>query len=281
MAKNETKHKSKYKEPKDFKASQQIAARKDLKDYTAPDAHGMVPDLVKGIQELVPRNINGKVLEDIENMVPEIKNRLYKKVEDGEYSPKQAREVFEKLQIEDSEGYLDAMENGVYSIKESINRLSESQKEKLVRKYVRNKIVKVLQEQPTPPADPMADNAADMADDAASLDTGTPPADPAAAAPQDTAVENETGNIDSAAKTFTTALDSTYLKSIALGVESALKPLIAQYEKNQDQKEAAKQAIYTTLANANIKYVKPATTDHTKDNKPNQDIPTSDVSDLA
>ncbi len=74
MAKNETKHKSKYKEPKDFKASQQIAARKDLKDYTAPDAHGMVPDLVKGIQELVPRNINGKVLEDIENMIPEIKN---------------------------------------------------------------------------------------------------------------------------------------------------------------------------------------------------------------
>lgn len=277
MAKNETKHNSKYTKPKNFEASQKIAARKDLKDYTAPDAHGMVPNLVDGVQPLVPRNINGEVIDDIENMVPEIKNRLYKKVEEGEYSPKQAREVFEKLQIEDSEGYLDAMENGVYNIKESINKLSESQKEKLVRMYVRNKIAKVLKEQTeTPPADPLADPMADpMAD--------TPPA-PDAGAPDATeppADDTSSSNIESAAKTFATALDAVYLESIALGVESALKPLIAQYEKNQDQKEAAKQAIYTTLANANIKYVRPATTDHTKNDAPEQDIPTSDVSDLA
>jgi hypothetical protein len=66
-----------------------------------------------------------------------------------------------------------------------------------------------------------------------------------------------------------------------LGVEIALKPLINQFKKNKDQHEATKQAIYTTLANANIKYVRPATTDHTKDNLPDQDIPTSDASDLA
>jgi hypothetical protein len=276
MAKNETKHKSKWKEAKDTSKSLKPETRKDLKDYTAPDAHGMVPNLVDGVQPLVPRNINGKVLEDIENMVPEIKNRLYKKVEDGEYSPKQAREVFEKLQIEDSEGYLDVMENGVYNIKESINRLSESQKEKLVRMYVRNKIVKVLQEQPTPPADPMADPMATPPAD--------PMADPMATPPADTeqpAEETSATKAESAAGIFTTALDSVYLESIALGVEIALKPLINQFEKNKDQHEATKQAIYTTLANANIKYVRPATTDHTKDNLPDQDIPTSDASDLA
>ena len=276
MAKNETKHKSKWKEAKDTSKSLKPETRKDLKDYTAPDAHGMVPNLVDGVQPLVPRNINGKVLEDIENMVPEIKNRLYKKVEDGEYSPKQAREVFEKLQIEDSEGYLDVMENGVYNIKESINRLSESQKEKLVRMYVRNKIVKVLQEQPTPPADPMADPMATPPAD--------PMADPMATPPADTeqpAEETSATKAESAAGIFTTALDSVYLESIALGVEIALKPLINQFKKNKDQHEATKQAIYTTLANANIKYVRPATTDHTKDNLPDQDIPTSDASDLA
>jgi hypothetical protein len=154
MAKHETKHKSKYIKPKNFEASQKIEARKDLKDYTGDEAHGMVPGLVKGIQELVPRNINGEVIDDIENMVPKIKERLYKKVEEGDYSPEHARKVFEKLQIEDTEGYLDAMENGVYKIKESISKLTESQKEKLVRMYIRNKISKVLMEQTEEPVAP-------------------------------------------------------------------------------------------------------------------------------
>ena len=168
MAKNETKHKSKYKEAKDMAKSQKIEARKDLKDYTAPDAHGMVPDLVDGVQPLVPRNINGEVLADIENMVPEIKNRVYQDVEEGKYSPREARKVFEKLQIEDTENYIDVMENGVY-IKESISKLSEDQKEQLVRKYVRKKIVKVLREQDEPIEEPLED---------------TPPAeDPGMAAP--------------------------------------------------------------------------------------------------
>jgi len=169
----ESKHKSKWKAPKDDTKSQKPDARKDIKDYVGKDdVHGMVPDLVKGVQPLVARNINGEVIDDVENMVPKIKDRIYKDVEDGKYSPKQAREVFEKLQIEDSEGYLDAMENGVYEISESISKLSESQKEKLVRKYIRNKIVKVLQEQETPPAEePLP---------ATELPTEAPPAEPVA-----------------------------------------------------------------------------------------------------
>ena len=49
------KHKSKWKAPKDEAKSQKPEARKDLKDYTAPDAHGMVPNLVSGVQPLVAR----------------------------------------------------------------------------------------------------------------------------------------------------------------------------------------------------------------------------------
>tara|TARA_R110000796_G_scaffold37210_2_gene93955 strand:- start:1605 stop:2429 length:825 start_codon:yes stop_codon:yes gene_type:complete len=169
----ESKHKSKWKAPKDDKKSQKPDARKDIKDYVGKDdVHGMVPDLVKGVQPLVARNINGEVIDDVENMVPKIKDRIYKDVEEGKYSPADALKLFKKLQIEDSEGYLKAMEDGVYEISESISKLSESQKEKLVRKYIRNKIVKVLQEQETPPAEePLP---------ATELPTEAPPAEPAA-----------------------------------------------------------------------------------------------------
>jgi hypothetical protein len=282
MAKNEKKHKSKYTKPKNFEASQKIAARKDLKDYTGDEAHGMVPGLVKGIQELVPRNINGEVIDDIENMVPKIKERLYKKVEEGDYSPEHARKVFEKLQIEDTEGYLEAMEKGVYKIKESISKLTESQKEKLVRMYIRNKIVKVLKEQ----GDPTADPTAELPTDPTMPPAGAPGPDDTAAsaptpAPEENTQETSSQKAEAAGKTFTNALDGVYLESITLGVEAALQPLINQYKKNQDQKQSAALAIYTTLANANIKYVKPTTTDHTKDDQPIQDIPTTDTSDLA
>tara|TARA_R110000822_G_scaffold32753_1_gene93859 strand:+ start:3139 stop:3951 length:813 start_codon:yes stop_codon:yes gene_type:complete len=169
----ESKHKSKWKAPKDDKKSQKPNARKDIKDYVGKDdVHGMVPDLVKGVQPLVARNINGEVIDDVENMVPKIKDRIYKDVEEGKYSPADALKLFKKLQIEDSEGYLKAMEDGVYEISESISKLSESQKEKLVRKYIRNKIVKVLQEQETPPAEePLP---------ATELPTEAPPAEPVA-----------------------------------------------------------------------------------------------------
>ena len=185
------KHKSKYKEAKDMAKSQKIEARKDLKDYTGDEAHGMVPELVKGPQKLVPRNINGEVIDDIENMVPKIKERLYKKVEEGDYSPEHARKVFEKLQIEDTEGYLEAMEKGVYDIKESVKKLDDNQKEQILRQYVRNKIAIVLRENyvmeqddaeaapETPPADadPAADPGADPAADAEAPADADPGAD--------------------------------------------------------------------------------------------------------
>ena len=238
------KHKTEYKEPKDMAKSQKAETRKDIKDYTAPDADGMVPNLVKGIQELVPRNINGEVIDDVENMVPKIKDHIYKKVEEGDYSAEHARKVFKKLQIEDTEGYLDAMENGVYSIKESVNRLSESQKEKLVRMYVRNKIVKVLQEQSTPPAEAPQD-------DTETPDTTTP----------DTTTTNTTPDVEVDPKkaeeeklqliTKSPELFSDYLElkkvdmNILALVKAGMKPLLKSLASidDKEQKQAQRMAI--------------------------------------
>jgi len=180
------KHKTKYREPKDMLKSQKAETRKDIKDYTTPDADGMVPNLSKGIQKLVPRNINGEVIDNIENMVPKIKDHIYKKVEEGDYDPAYARKVFEKLQIEDSKGYLDAMENGVY-------KMNESQKEQVIRKYVRNKIAKILRENYVMEQDdpePTADTPADAPTDAPA-DAPEPAADAPADAPETDAPEDD------------------------------------------------------------------------------------------
>ena len=234
MAKNETKHNSKYTKPKDEAKSLKPETRKDIKDYTGDEAHGMVPNLVKGIQELVPRNINGEVIDDVENMVPKIKDHIYKKVEEGDYSPEHARKVFEKLQIEDSEGYLDAMENGVYSIKESINKLSESQKEKLVRMYVRNKIVKVLQEQVTPPAeDPLADPTA-------TPETPETPETPDVEVDPKKAEEEKLQLITKSPELFSDYLelkkaDMNILALVKAGMKPLLKSLVSIDDKEQQQ----------------------------------------------
>ena len=154
------KHKTKYKSPKDLEKSTKPNTRKDIKDYTADDAHGMVPNLSKGVQPLVVRKYATDVLDDVENMVPKIVDHIYKKVEDGEYSPEHARKVFEKMQLAGTEDYIKkldridhvAITNSLVkpeneeTLKESISKLSEEQKEQVIRKYVRNKIAKILRE---------------------------------------------------------------------------------------------------------------------------------------
>ena len=68
MAKTQ-KHKSKYKIPEDFKKSQKAETRKDLKDYTLEDKDGKMNPGASGKKEaLVPRNINGEVIDDSENI---------------------------------------------------------------------------------------------------------------------------------------------------------------------------------------------------------------------
>ena len=154
------KHKTKYKAPKDMEKSLKPETRKDIKDYTSEDNYGMVPNSTKQMQPLVARKYATEVIDDVENMVPKITDRLYKKVEQGEYTADHARKVFEKLQIADTDGFLKKLERinhgaitnslvkpeNEETIKESVSNLSESEKEQVIRKYVRNKIAKVLRE---------------------------------------------------------------------------------------------------------------------------------------
>lgn len=154
------KHKTKYKSPKDLEKSTKPNTRKDIKDYTGEEAHGMVPNLSKGVQPLVVRKYATDVLDDVENMVPKIVDHIYKKVEEGEYSPEHARKVFEKMQLAGTEEYIKKLERidhvaitnslvkpeNEETLKESISKLSEEQKEQVIRKYVRNKIAKILRE---------------------------------------------------------------------------------------------------------------------------------------
>ena len=154
------KHKTKYKAPKDMAKSQKAETRKDIKDYTSEDNYGMVPNSTKQMHSLVARKYATEVIDDVENMVPKITDRLYKKVEEGEYTAEHARKVFEKLQIADTEGFMKKLERinhgaitnslvkpeNEETIKESVSKLSESEKEQVIRKYVRNKIAKVLRE---------------------------------------------------------------------------------------------------------------------------------------
>ena len=291
MAKNETKHKSKYKEPKDMAKSQKPETRKDLKDY--------IKEIVKDCMWEVSGELNAGPRKDDKwsddktypfvhnhthegdkhesaDMVPKRKDadNAYpiKMMQDGDSKmAAHAKKAFEKNIEKDSEDYLEIMQTrdgGVTTkkLKESIESLSESQKEKLVRMYVRNKIVKVLQEQA--PADPMADPTA--APDAEAPDAGaTPPADPAAGAtpPADDASGS---NIESATKTFEDALKDEFLANATSGTEKAMKPLIQHYETNNDQKDEIAQGIANVLKSANITLPAASSTDHTKNDEPEQ-----------
>lgn len=194
------KHKSKYKTPTDFEKSQKPQTRKDVKDYVGEDAPNMVPGGVKGVVPNVPRKYATHVIDNVENMVPDIKERLYKKVEDGEYSAEHARKVFEKLQIEDTDGFLEKLEridHGVITnsmvepdqeekLQERVDKLSEENKERLVREYIRRKIALMIREQAEAP-EPSAETP----------EPATPEApEPPAETPESDAADTETPEPD-------------------------------------------------------------------------------------
>ena len=200
------KHKTKYKSPKDLEKSTKPNTRKDIKDYAADDAHGMVPGLTKGVQPLVVRKYATNVIDDVENMVPKIVDHIYKKVESGEYSPEHARKVFEKMQLAQSKDYIKKLDRidhvpitnslvkpeNEETIKEAVSKLSEQEKEQVIRKYVRNKIAKVLREnyvmeqEDTDVVEPEADAVVDTPEvdvDTPEVDVDTPEADAAVDTP--------------------------------------------------------------------------------------------------
>ena len=145
-------HKTKYKEPKDFKKSQTKSfkkeTRKDIKDYTAEDKDGgMNPNSVgkDGIQTNVPRKRDKLVIDDVENMVPKDKDiKSFYKVQ-GDHDPKHTKKVRAQLQDED-EKKLEDENLKREQLEKKISNLTTEQKQRLVREYIRRKIAKVLSE---------------------------------------------------------------------------------------------------------------------------------------
>jgi hypothetical protein len=147
------KHKSKYKAPKDMEKSLKIPTRKEK--YTHDDKDGKMNPYSKGkIQPLVSRKISMEDIIDDGSLVPKIKDRLYKKIQDGEYDSSHAQKVLDKLQKASTKSYLDKrdeIDHGVTTseLKESLRNyknLSSLQKEELVRSLIRLKIKKQLVE---------------------------------------------------------------------------------------------------------------------------------------
>lgn len=149
-------HKSKYKNPKDLEKSTKPKLRKDIKDYVEEDKNGtMVPNSTSKKQTMVPRKDDKKIIDDVENMVPNMtdKDRTYKNLETGDYDPKYAAKYFDKNQEQDTEEYLEKLKNidhGVIvgtELQEKLNRLSQENKDRLVREYIRRKIALMIREQ--------------------------------------------------------------------------------------------------------------------------------------
>jgi hypothetical protein len=135
------KHKSKYKKPENTK----YKSRKDLKDYTVDDKDGKLnPYSTKEKQSNVLRKTDKTVQDDgTYDVKYNADDRLYKDLEDGEYDAKHAAKVLKKRQDNEEKEISDV-------IKDKIENLTREQKERLVREYVRRKIVKVILEQATP-----------------------------------------------------------------------------------------------------------------------------------
>jgi hypothetical protein len=203
------KHKSKYKAPKDLEKSQKPKARKDLKDYTMDDKDGgLNPKSTKDKQLGVLRKTDKEVVDTGKlDIKYDADDRLYTKIEDGEYDPKTAAKRLNKRSEKEEKETADVL-------KDKIENLTREQKEQIVREYIRRKINKVLAEQATPstdeeqpteepeatPTEPDAPEATDTtatptATPAAAPDmtaTPTPAADPTATTPTEEPAAAET-----------------------------------------------------------------------------------------
>jgi hypothetical protein len=155
----------KHKQPKNEKHK----ARKDLKDYTIDkEVEGMVPNASGEALPEVPRKDDKEVIDDVENMVPKVKDsdRIYvtKDLEDGDPKmPEKALKQLVKHQEEDAKELIDTLSKKDGGYMTQIEKLTKEQKEKLVKEIVKRKVVKFLSEQtdnedePDAPEEPVAD----------------------------------------------------------------------------------------------------------------------------
>jgi hypothetical protein len=140
---------AKYKQPKNEKHK----SRKDLKDYTIDkEVKGMVPNASGEPMPEVPRKDDKEVIDDVENMVPKIKDsdRIYvtKELQDGDPKmPSNALKTLVKNQEEDAKELIDTLSKKDGGYMTQIEKLTKEQKEKLVKEIVKIKVTKFLSEQ--------------------------------------------------------------------------------------------------------------------------------------
>jgi hypothetical protein len=237
------KHKSKYKKPENKKPT----SRKDLKDYTLDDKDGtMNPHSTKEKQTKVPRKTDKPVIDDVENMVPKLtdKDRTYKKLEDANYDPKHAAKYFDDNQKTDTTEYFEKIKNidrGVTTIElqEKLKRLTPENKERLIREYIRRKIVNMLSEQPEVDAtEPAEDTAAD-----APLEPDTAQDQPTQ--PEDT--EDPTDSTDTDLIITPEDRFVKYLKQQDTGIDKATAVITALSRSIKDADTDQKLSVYKML----------------------------------
>jgi hypothetical protein len=196
------KHKSKYKKPENKKPTY----RKDIKDYTLDNKDGNLNP--KSAGEKIPNLLRktDKEMQDDGKMYPTYNadDRLYKDLEDGDYDPKTALKRMKKRQ--------DTEEKDV--LKDKIENLTREQKERLVREYVRRKLINrlveaapgeepAIEELPmdAPEAEvPAAEPTAEVPTETPAPEAPTPTAEVPAEAPAETPAPDASAEMDAPAK---------------------------------------------------------------------------------
>ena len=183
---------SKNKPPKNDK----YQPRKDLKDYTIDkEVEGMVPNASGEPMPEVPRKDDKPVIDDVENMVPKVKDsdKIYvtKELQDGDPKmPANALKTLVKNQQDDAEELIDTMSKKDGGYMSQIKKLTKEQKEKLVREIVKRKVTQFLSEQDDkdePETDaPAEEPVADTPEPTPTPDAPAEPADIAPPAPEST-----------------------------------------------------------------------------------------------
>ena len=183
---------AKYKQPKNEKHK----ARKDLKDYTIDkEVEGMVPNASGEIMPGVPRKDDKEMIDDVDNMVPKIKDadRVYvtKQMEDGDPKrPANSLKVFNKNVEKDAEELIDTLAKKDGGYMSQIKKLTKEQKDQLVREVVKRKVLKFLSEQEdvekkdTETADQEGEGQQALADTPEPTPAPEAPAEPADATPE-------------------------------------------------------------------------------------------------
>jgi len=178
---------SKHKQPKNEKHK----ARKDLKDYTIDkEVEGMVPNASGEPMPEVPRKDDKEVIDDVENMVPNVKDsdKIYvtKELQDGDSKmPANALKTLVKNQEEDAKELIDTLSKKDGGYMTQIEKLTKEQKEQLVKEIVKRKVVKFLSEQENketddieqPTEEPVEEPVADTPEPAPAPEAPAEPAD--------------------------------------------------------------------------------------------------------